>query len=157
MATCLHWKSIGLSLLLLPAIATAQLRGRVVQVHDGDTFVLLDDCTRLVHIRLAAIDCPELKQPYGATARRRVQHLCYGKELRIDSTGTDRYGRVLGMAILPGGDTLNHLLLAEGLAWQYTRYDKHPHRAHLQQTAAAAKAGMWRYNPVPPWEWRQGH
>lgn len=141
-------------ILLLPFCASAQLTGRVVDVHDGDTFTMLVDCQRRVTVRLSSIDCPELDQPYGYTARRRVVKLCFDKDITVDSIGRDRYGRVLGLCLLPNGDTLNYRLIKDGLAWQYVKYDKSPYLKELQNIAHRNRKGLWRKDATPPWEWR---
>src|SRR5260221_8326308 len=48
----------------------AQLTGRVVGVADGDTLTLLTPDHRQVRIRLAEIDAPESRQPWGARAKK---------------------------------------------------------------------------------------
>lgn len=146
---------LGFTLLLFTQSCTAQLRGKVVHIHDGDTFIMLVGCERFVTVRMAAIDCPELAQPYGASARRRTAKLIYGKDITVDSLSTDRYGRTIGIVILPGGDTLNHLLLAEGLAWQYTQYDSSTYLHQLQTAAQHTRTGLWKRAAVAPWVYRQ--
>lgn len=139
---------------LFAAAGPHRISGTVTDVHDGDTITMLLECSRLVHIRLASIDCPELHQQYGYTARRRVKNLTYGKQLQIDSLGKDRYGRIIALVILPNGDTLNHTLVREGLAWQYTKYDSSARLYELEQQARNNHTGLWKYNATPPWEWR---
>ncbi len=134
--------------------AQAQLRGRVINVHDGDTFTLLlpDSTTRVV--RLALIDCPELHQPYGYQAWQYTNRAIYNKIITIDSLKLDRYRRIIGLVYTPGGDTLNVKLLRDGYAWQYIKYDTDTHRAELEATARADKRGLWQL-PIAPWQWRK--
>ncbi len=46
-------------------------------------------------------------------------------------------------------------LVAEGLAWHYTRYDRDPGLQQAERHAREAHLGLWR-DPglVPPWRWR---
>jgi endonuclease YncB( thermonuclease family) len=67
-----------------------QIQGKVVGVKDGDTIEILEGNT--VHtIRLAFVDCPEKKQPFGTRARQYTSDLCFGREVKALVTGKDRY------------------------------------------------------------------
>lgn len=70
----------------------AELVGRVVGVHDGDTLTLLVD-RREYKVRLAGIDAPELAQPYGRKAKQALSDLVFGEAIRVETAGRDRYGR----------------------------------------------------------------
>jgi endonuclease YncB( thermonuclease family) len=152
-------------LLALPALAdeAQEFTGKVAKVSDGDTITVLRDDGEREKIRLAGIDCPEKGQPFGEQAKEFTEEFCLGKEVKIAvegsprrshaKTGKDRYGRVLGEAILPDGRVLNEELLREGLAWWYRRYA--PDNAtyeKLEREAREAGRGLW---PVPPWEFRK--
>ncbi len=64
------WLGLFLLLTLTGVPATAEtLTGQVVGVHDGDTLTLLVAGNRQVKVRLAGMDAPELKQPYGQRAK----------------------------------------------------------------------------------------
>jgi len=56
-------RSLVLVLFLIPSLLQA-FEGKVVGISDGDTIKVLKN-GKQVKIRLAAIDCPEKKQPYG--------------------------------------------------------------------------------------------
>lgn len=152
-----------LFLLLLPLPCFAQLCGKVVSVHDGDTFTLLVDGKRQVKVRLHGIDCPERGQAFGNAAREYVANLIAGRRVCIDSTDTDRYGRVIAIVPTPCPSpkgcpptSINERLLADGLAWHYKKYDKNPEWAKLEDIARRNKKGLWQQpNPVIPWEWRK--
>lgn len=57
----------------------------------------------------------------------------------------------------PGrGQNAGHTLVAEGLAWHYTRYSDDEQLAEAQRAAEAAGRSVWSDRaPVPPWEWRE--
>jgi hypothetical protein len=49
-----------------------------------------------VKVRLAEIDTPESRQPYGTRAKQALSDLAYGKEARVVVQDTDKYGRTVG-------------------------------------------------------------
>lgn len=127
---------------------------KVVIVHDGDTLTALDAANVQHKIRLHGIDAPEIGQPFGTKSRDRLTTLAKGKTALIHVRDHDRYGRVVA-GIEVAGDDLGHRLVADGLAWHYTRYSKDARLAAAERDARAAKRGLWADKaPVPPWEWR---
>lgn len=52
---------------------------KVIGIKDGDTFVLLMGGKEQV-VRLAHIDCPEKKQPFGNNAKQFASGVCFGKK-----------------------------------------------------------------------------
>ncbi len=134
---------------------TEPFTAKVIGVQDGDTIKVLKGKKTFV-IRLADIDCPEKKQPFGNVAKKFTSDLCFGKEVRIIPTRKpDRYKRIIATVWI---DTisLTKELVKSGLAWHFTNYSKDPLLAKLEQQARANKQGLWKdQNPTPPWEWRQ--
>lgn len=66
---------VGLLLLLNHLAFAAELTGRVVGITDGDTLTLLNDVRQQVRVRLAGIDTPESRQPYGSRSRQALSDL----------------------------------------------------------------------------------
>ena len=127
---------------------------RVVNVADGDTITALDEGNTQHRIRIDGIDAPERGQPFGTVARDRMTALAKGKTATIHGHGNDRYGRLLATVEIEGDD-LGHRLVAEGLAWHYSRYSDDATLDAAQRAARAARPGLWAdAEPVPPWEWR---
>ena len=58
-------------------------------VPDGASF-------KQVRVRLAEIDTPESRQPYGERAKQALSDLAFGKQARVVVQDTDRYGRTVG-------------------------------------------------------------
>ena len=142
-------------LLALPLLAWAAPEGFVVGVHDGDTLTVLVD-KQQIKVRLAEIDAPELRQPYGNRSKQGLHELCYQELAEVKQVARDRYGRSVGTVKCRDTDAGAHQV-ALGLAWVYDRYSK-PNSPlyHLQESAKAEKRGLWADNdPVPPWEWRK--
>jgi endonuclease YncB( thermonuclease family) len=127
-----------------------------VGVSDGDTIKVMRE-GRTVKVRLHGIDCPEKKQPYGTKAKRFTSDRAFRNEVTVYVKDTDRYGRIVGEVILPGGLSLNKELVYFGLAWWYRKYAPNDRTLKALETGARAeKKGLWAdKNPIPPWEWRK--
>lgn len=65
----------------------------VIGVADGDTITVLSD-GKAVKIRLANIDAPERRQPFGERAKLSLSQLCYGQDARVEVRAQDRPGRL---------------------------------------------------------------
>lgn len=148
--------------LLCPLILQAEtLTGRVVKVIDGDTVTLLD-ASKIQHkIRLAGIDAPESKQPYGQKSKEALSALVAGQQVEVDWHKRDRYGRVVSK-IIAGVRDVNLAQVRAGMAWWYRKYanEQSPVDQRLYKDAEAkakqASVGLWSgKNPIPPWEWRK--
>jgi endonuclease YncB( thermonuclease family) len=70
------------ALLAPPNGIAAELTGRAVGVHDGDTITVLDANKTQRKIRLAGIDAPELKQAFGNRAKKNLAELAFDKDAR---------------------------------------------------------------------------
>ena len=139
----------------VPALAE-ELRGRVVGITDGDTLTLLEGGNRQIRIRLAEIDTPERRQPYGDRARQALSDLAFGKVARVAVVDTDRYGRTVGR-VRVGGHDVNAEMVRLGAAWVYRQYSRDPEMLVLEDAARAARRGLWALpeaDRMPPWEWR---
>jgi len=56
------------------------IRGKVIWIADGDTLTLLTDSNKKIRIRLAGIDTPEKKQPFGNSAKEILAKLVFQKK-----------------------------------------------------------------------------
>ena len=134
----------------------ATLTGKVIRVLDGDTMEVLVN-KEPIRVRLAEIDCPEKKQPFGNAAKKYVLQNSAHKIVTVKAKTKDRYGRTIGEVILPNGDSLNRLLIRDGYAWHYKKYSKDKTLADLENQARNNKVGLWQdKNPTAPWDWRRG-
>ncbi|MDI3321225.1 thermonuclease family protein [Pinibacter soli] len=137
-------------------VSAQTLKGKVVKVSDGDTITILDSLHLQIKIRLYGIDCPEKKQDYGTVAKKFTADKCFSKLIIVESKGKDKYGRTLGIVILPDRSQLNLLLLESGLAWHYKAFDKSKRYADAEVKAKKQKQGLWAVkHPVAPWEFRK--
>lgn len=151
--------ALAISLVLTfaaPALAETLL-GRVVAVHDGDTITVLVN-RHEVKVRLAEIDAPESKQPYGARSKQSLSALCFNRDAQVDVVDQDRYKRSIGRVTCAGVEA-NAEQVRQGMAWVFDRYAKKGSILYsFQDEARAAKRGLWSDpKPVPPWEWRQAN
>ncbi len=133
----------------------SEFSGKVIKVSDGDTLDVLYE-NRAIRIRLAEIDCPEKKQPFGEKARRYAAELAAGREVTVKVKDRDRYGRIVAEIILPDNRSLNAEMLKAGFAWWYRDYSKDKNLEELERKAVEAKIGLWADpDPVPPWVFRR--
>jgi len=125
------------------------------QVVDGDT-IFVRDADGRHKVRLASIDAPELKQPFGPEAKVYLVKKIDGKDVRVTWTMLDKYGRAIGNVYYGSNQWANIEMVAGGYAWQYTAYSNDPNMAKLEAVVKARKLGLWSQpNPVPPWEFRK--
>jgi len=74
----------------------------------------------------------------------------------VEVKDIDRYGRTVGIVILPDSTNLNKKLLKAGLAWHYKYFDKSNDFANAEAEARAKKIGVWSLkNPIAPWDFRR--
>lgn len=105
-------------------------RATVTAVYDGDTLTVdvdlgfhtsLRDCK----VRLLGIDAPEIKggdalsKGKARAARDWLASQCLGREVYLESTSLDKYGRSLGRVYTLDGTCLNDELLRLGLVGVY--------------------------------------
>jgi endonuclease YncB( thermonuclease family) len=153
---------IGAAALLLAwPLAAEILEGRVVAVTDGDTVKVLTAELVEERVRLATIDAPERKQPFGSVSKAHLSDLVFGREVAVDWHKRDRWGRIIGVVLVDGRDAGLEQIGA-GLAWHYTDYAREQSEADRARYArseidARAEAlGLWsEEGPIPPWEWRR--
>ncbi len=129
--------------------------GLVVAIADGDTLTVLNQDSQQVKVRLAEIDAPERRQPFGTRSRQSLGELCHEKRAEVRVVDVDRYKRVVGRVSCEGVDA-NAAQVRRGLAWVYDRYAKDENLYRLQDEARSAGRGLWSdRDPVAPWEWRR--
>ena len=152
-----------LAFLILAAPSWAEeFSGRVDWVYDGDTIKVRN----IGKVRLLGIDSPEkkdspkdayyLKQGVTKNQLRSVAaqatHFnirCAKKKIvRLVTAGRqqrDDYGRLLALVYLPDGSLLNALLVENGLAAVYRRFDFEKRESFLEaeKKARVNEKGLW--------------
>ena len=136
--------------------------GRVVNVPDGDTIVVLADDNRTHEIRLQGIDAPEGGQAFGDRSRQNLSDLIAGNEVTVTWYKRDRYKRLVGEVSINGSDICLEQINS-GMAWHYKYYQSEQSAedraiyAEAELAARAARRGLWTdANPIPPWNFRNG-
>lgn len=142
------------------AASAAQLDGRVIGVSDGDTLTVLDSTRSQHKVRLAGIDAPEKKQPFGNRSRQHLADLVFQKQVLVEWSKRDRYGRIVGKVLVAGQDVSLKQITA-GLAWHYKAYQHEQTSedralyADSEDAARAKRIGLWQDSaPVAPWNFR---
>lgn len=156
--------AISLAACLLAGAATAQ----EIRVIDGDTFEMDGET-----IRLWGIDALELDQTCTSKDGRTVSFgneplegleyvfAAFPGELYCESIDTDRYGRSIARCYLRSGSVqftydmdVAAALIAAGIAWDWPQYSD-GHYSEGQALAQEMRVGVWAYDCIPPWEWRE--
>tara|TARA_R110001583_G_scaffold180558_10_gene337667 strand:- start:1087 stop:1677 length:591 start_codon:yes stop_codon:yes gene_type:complete len=128
-----------------------------VNVSDGDTITVLVGGNRQEKVRFAQIDAPEKNQPFGTKSRSMLAEKIAGKQVGVEVSTKDRYGRNVAKVYL-GDREINLEMVLEGGAWVYTQYNREQRYNEAERSARASAAGLWRLpksERLPPWEWRR--
>ena len=133
------------------------LTGSVLYVSDGDTLTMEVDGKK-EKIRFYGIDSPEISQEYGLESKVFVKDRVDNKEIKVEVTDTDRYGRKIGRIYYDGDKYLNEEVVKSGYAWWYQQYAKKDYELKdAEEYAKSKRLGLWKSsNPVAPWDYRRG-
>lgn len=132
-------------------ICSCSYRSKCVRVIDGDTIVMEDKS----HIRLAEIDALELHQDHGMEAKHFLESLILNKEVKVNVTGSDKYGRKVAEIYL-NDVWINDEIVKAGECYVYRRFASEKlYNDELQ--AKANRIGIWAYNTEPPYIFRKHH
>jgi micrococcal nuclease len=144
---------VALLTTLIAVSSADDFEGKVIGIADGDTVTVLRE-REPVKVRLDGIDAPEKRQSFGTKSKDALAGLVFGKAVTVQSKGTDRYGRTLGV-ISVNGVNVNQQMVAGGWAWHYKQYSSDQTLSQLELRAKAAQSGLWAdANSLPPWEFR---
>ena len=167
--------TVGAALALSLVCEAGTFIAKVVVVVDGDTVVVRDERAGRHEIRVAGIDAPEIRQPYGVRSRSYMAELLYGRQVTVVWYKRDRYNRVLarlyvmrnepcGTTVCPRTVDAGYAQVAAGYAWHDKEHlDEQPvedraRYSRAEQDARARRAGLWAESvPMPPWRFRHLH
>ena len=147
--------------LLAKAAHGDTLYGFVVGLSDGDTVTVLDSSKAQHKVRLGGIDAPEKKQAFGERSRQSLSDLVFHKQVEVEFSKTDRYGRIVGKVLVSNVDA-GLEQVKRGLAWHYKAYEREQSPAdrvlyaQAELDARKAQRGLWQETmPTPPWDFRK--
>nr|WP_256657335.1 thermonuclease family protein [Pseudomonas sp. 2FE] len=89
-----------LTITLSPLAFSSEISCKVVAISDGDTFTCLDASRSQIKVRMANIDTPESKQPYGQKAKQELSELLFGKYITLEAEAKTGTGALSGMPML---------------------------------------------------------
>lgn len=148
-------------LALIPFAATTSLAYdiscKAVAITDGDTFTCLTAQRHQLKVRMADIDTPERKQPYGEKSKQALAGLVYGKQVSLQVVDKDRYMRTVAR-VHQGPIDVNRELVNSGAAWVYRQYNRDKSLLLIEADAKTARRGLWglpEADQIAPWEWRR--
>ncbi len=144
---------IAAILILFPAVSMAA-SAELVRVIDGDIIVAKINIGEIT-LRLAGIDCPEIKQPGGPEAKAYVEKSLSRGKFRYSSKGKDKYLRALATITTLKGRNLNISLVQKGHAWAHPKATTKIIKGE-EKKARKAKVGIWAGTPQAPWKYRIG-
>lgn len=138
-------------------VASAQkFTVRVVGISDGDTFTAINQDKLQLKIRIYGIDAPEKGQDFGNRAKQALSDLVMGKDILIDVQSMDSWGRYIAYVFTPEGEDVSLVMLQEGMAWHFAKYDSTEKYARAESRARSSRTGLWSItNPVAPWDYRK--
>lgn len=141
--------------------SAATLVGQVVGVTDGDTVTVLDEQKQQHKVRLAGIDAPEKRQPFGQRSKEALSDAVFGKRVSVEWDKFDRYGRIVGKIVVDAKD-VNLGQVEAGLAWWYQRYSAEQSisdrrlYAQAEEDAKREHLELWgNAEPIAPWDFRK--
>jgi endonuclease YncB( thermonuclease family) len=128
---------------------------KVIAVHDGNTLTVQATNGEKYDVLLFGIDCPELGQAYGKSAKSFLEKMVLKKNVTVEFHGKDRTGKRIAIVLLKNEDDPRVELLKEGLAWMTERNAPQDLEPYIRW-ARAKKKGLWEEeSPTPPWKYRR--
>jgi endonuclease YncB( thermonuclease family) len=137
----------------MPASPPDTLTAVPARVIDGDSFVL-GDAAGGHEVRIAGIDAPEFRQPYGREARSALQDLIAGRRIELLPRARDRHGRIVA-DVTAGGRDVGAELVTAGAAWAQRERGGDEALLASEAQARTSRRGLWALpDPIAPWDWR---
>jgi len=129
---------------------------KVREVYDGDTVTASCEQGKL-KIRVWGIDAPEKAQkPWGDQSRDYLRQLVADREVLVQVTDTDRYGRSVARLFVAEHDA-GLQMVRDGYAIVYEQYNNSQGYRDAQAEAQRVKRGVWSQpgDQQDPAAWRR--
>ena len=118
-------------------------QGVVTRVSDGDTlWVQPLSRHKAVKIRILGVDAPEICQVWGEQSLRALYALTMGRDVQVQGSHADAYGRLLAHIFVQGHDVGAWMVL-HGHAWSYAFKSRHGLYDAEQMAAQSMQAGLF--------------
>jgi micrococcal nuclease len=150
--------AVPLAVAISSHAAASIIEGTVTRVSDGDTlWVRPADGGRPIKIRLDGLDAPEICQPGGREARKKLEQLVLRQPVTVEVRLRDDYGRRVATLRQAGRD-VGEQLVREGFAWNYRYHSAPGPYASAENEARTARRGVFGdAAALPPREFRERH
>ena len=149
-------KLIYLLTLLKSLFLFSQITAKIVAIKDGDTVVALLDNKTQETLRLADVDCPENRQPFGKNAKQFTSSQVFGKNVTFYRVGKDRYRRTIVKIFYDNEKYLSAEIIKAGFGWWYYKASKNFKLKDVEILAKKKKLGLWSdKNAIAPWDFRK--
>ena len=156
-------KKLLLCPLLFLSFAQAEsFHCKVINIIDGNNITCITENEKQTKVKLYQINAPENNQAYGQRAKQALTDMIFGKTVRIEKMGLDRYKRTLGVIMTynripcksappdepqPFGcyylTNINLEMIKQGYARFDASHGENPEYQQAEQDARAAKRGLW--------------
>lgn len=138
--------------------ATQYTNVKLKHCYDGDTCRFFINGVN-TSVRLAGIDAPEIKQPYGKQSRDVLYKVLYSKNIILNCTGKSYKRKVCSVYIKPSVGKyiidVQEVMVLNGYAWDSPKYSKGKYHDVMNQ-AQNAKRGLWsQAHPQLPSDFRK--
>ncbi len=138
-----------------------ELLGRIDDVMNGDTIIVIDKNKKRHKVYLLGIDAPELKQTFGKQAKAHLDKLLFARNYQVKVVIARRTAakNIVGTIYATDlnstqYDNINGMMVMSGNAWANPRTSKQ--YVAVEKIARNRKLGLWEQkNPLPPWVWRK--
>lgn len=149
-------KLIYLLIFLKSLFLFSQITAKIVAIKDGDTVVALLDNKTQETLRLADVDCPENRQPFGKNAKQFTSSQVFGKNVTFYRVGKDRYRRTVAKIFYDNEKYLSAEIIKAGFGWWYYKASKNFKLKDVEILAKKKKLGLWSdKNAIAPWDFRK--
>ncbi len=145
----------------ITAADTKNLLGRVDNVANGDTIIVIDENKKRHKVYMLGIDAPELKQAFGKEAKAYLDKLLFARNYQVKVV-IDRHTaarNIVGTVYASELNStqysnINGMMVMSGYAWANPKTSKQ--YVGVEKIARNKKVGLWEQkHPQAPWLWRK--